>query len=113
MIKADVDGSELFALFEVVGLAGIEGDAVSGVLEVEAELSVRSSLTGPEPLGAFFFFVIIESVRRYCSPILGIIAAYGYSGAPQRTMFRVAPLAEEATYLTGGFATTYLLQRDQ
>ena len=61
MIRADVDGSELFGLFEVVGLGGIEGDAVSGVFEVEAELSVRSSLTAPEPLRAFFFFVIIGS----------------------------------------------------
>ena len=64
MIKADVDGSEALGLFEVVGLGGIEGDAVSGVFEVEAELSVRSSLAGPEPLRAFFFFVMIE-LRSY------------------------------------------------
>ena len=66
MIKADVDGSELLGLCEVVGLAGIEGDAVSGVLEVEAEFSVRSSLAEPEPLCAFFFLVMMKSVRTYC-----------------------------------------------
>ena len=66
MIKADVDGSELLGLLEVVAFAGIEGDAVSGVFDVDAELSVRSSLAEPEPLRAFFFFVMMESVRTYC-----------------------------------------------
>ena len=67
MIKADVDGSELLGLLEGVAFAGIEGDAVSGVFDVEAELSVGSSLAEPDPLHAFFFFfVMMESVRTYC-----------------------------------------------
>ena len=57
MIKAEVDGSGGLSL-ELVGFSGIEGEAVVGVLGVEAVLSVHSSTT---PLRAFFFFVMIEA----------------------------------------------------
>ena len=55
MIKAEVDGSGGLSL-EVVGFSGIEGEAVVGVLGVEAVLSLHSSTV---PLRAFFFFVMI------------------------------------------------------
>lgn len=57
MIKAEVDGSGGLSL-EVVDFSGIEGEAVVGVLGVEAVLSVHSSIA---PLRAFFFFVIIDA----------------------------------------------------
>lgn len=63
MIKADVDGSGALALCDVVGFAGIVGDAVTGVPGVEEALSIMSSVSEAAPLRAFFFFVIIEVVE--------------------------------------------------
>ena len=59
IIKADVAGSGSLAfVVDEVGVSRAEGDAVSGVVGVDAALSVRLSLLANMPLCGFFFFVI-------------------------------------------------------
>ena len=59
IIKADVAGSgNLAFVVDEVGVSRAEGDAVSGVVGVDAALSVRLSLLANMPLCGFFFFVI-------------------------------------------------------
>ena len=63
MIKADVEGSRTLALLVDDVALSTDGDAVSGVLGVEAVLSVRLSLSAVMPLCGFFFLVISWEVR--------------------------------------------------
>ena len=60
MIKADVEGSGALVLWLVFNFAGFEGDAVGGVLGVEAKGFVRPSLPESVAVFAFFFFVMVS-----------------------------------------------------
>ena len=48
-------------LVEEIGLSKLDEEAVSGVLGVEAVLSVRVSLLGSMPVRGFFFLVMLVS----------------------------------------------------